>query len=98
MLYCIYSSFIRPKTELENQSAKWVRLVGNADVSTSTYTCIDAVLMLKINSVDLYKYSIQFAIKMTLNFEKSTKITYLHKGKPPLFSNFNEKPKVSRAI
>ena len=35
---------------------------------------------------------------MTLNFEKSTKIACLRKGKLPLFSNFNEKLKKRVAL
>ena len=58
MHYCMYSSSVCPKTEIENGSVKWVKLLGNAKVSLNTYTCVDAIPALKNNSANLCMYSI----------------------------------------
>ena len=41
---CIYCSSIRPETEFNNGSVKWVTLVSNANISINGYTCIDIIL------------------------------------------------------
>ena len=40
------------------------------------YSCIDAILALKYNLVDLCRYSDKFGNKITLNSENSTNLTY----------------------
>ena len=36
----------------------WFTILKNADVSINSYTCVDAILVLKYNSVDFCQYSI----------------------------------------
>ena len=76
MQFCIYSSYIGPKIKFDDGSVKWTKLADNADASINTCTCIDLIKALKYNLVDLCKYSISFAIRMTLNCKKSKKITF----------------------
>ena len=74
MKYCMYSASLRSKTELDNGTVKWVKLVDNTEISINTYLCIDAIIALKYNAVDLCGCSIKFTINlliMTLNREKS---------------------------
>ena len=75
------------------QTSKIISRTEKCNISTNTYTSVNAMLALKYNLVDISKYSIEFAIKMKFNFEKSTNISYRHKRKFPLFRSFDEKRK-----
>ena len=54
----VCSSSVCSKTELDSRSLKCAKLVDNLDVSTNTYTCIDAMPALKYNPINLCKYSV----------------------------------------
>ena len=82
---------MRSTTKLDNGSAERVKLVDKADVRVNIYSCIDTILAQTYNSVNLCKYSIEFAIKMTLNCEKITNIAFQHTENSPLLRNLHKK-------
>ena len=59
----MYSCSMSPKTKLDKGSVKWANVVGNADVSVYSYACIDAILALKYNLVDLNKIGYKLLLK-----------------------------------
>ena len=58
MQYCMHFTFMRSKTELDNGSVKWTKLVASDDVSINAYTCAGVILALSYYSIDLCKHLI----------------------------------------